>query len=88
MTVGKSVAVDALHHEKHYRIEEVAAYRRYGAKSVVVVNFETSLERCLELNAASQRKVDESAIRQIYAQLLAQPITPDERFDKVFTIKN
>jgi predicted kinase len=67
---------------------EVAEYRKYGAKNVVAVNFETSLERCLERNAVRQRKVDETAIQHIYNQLVAQPIMLVEGFDKIFGIRN
>jgi predicted kinase len=88
LSMGKSVAVDALHHQVQYRIAEAAEYRRYGAKSVVAVNFYPPLEKCLERNASRQRKVDTSAIRQIYAQLLAQPVRQNEGFDKIFSINN
>lgn len=87
LELARSAIVDATHAEAFRRPQTVEMYRSFGAAAVVAVVFDTPLEVAKERNATRGRVVPEYALDKMHAALSREPVSTEEGFDEVFTMK-
>lgn len=78
--------VDEVNVWDEYRSKEVQMYKNHGARKVVAIVFQTSLEVCLERNSKRERKVSDDFIRKCYEELRNNPPRLEEGFDNIIYI--
>lgn len=83
---GQDVAVDATNVKRRDRMSLITLGRRYGARYVQGIWFDTPIEVCRARNLQRPRQVPDLAIAQMAATLLFEPPTTADGFDDLVTI--
>jgi predicted kinase len=80
---GESVVIDATHTNPEVRRLQVRRCRELGAVAVIGFLIDVPFEVALERNDARERKVPRFVLDNKYAELVGNPVTIEDGFDRV-----
>lgn len=86
LSKGESVIIDATHAEAFRRPQDVKRYRDYGAKSLIALQFDTSLEEAKRRNMGRERVVPGFVLDRMHQSITEKPASLDEGFDQVIEV--
>lgn len=87
--LGRSAIIDATHAEAFRRPMTIEMYRKFGARTIAAVVFNTSLKLSKERNKRPERgrEVPERVLERMYRNLANQPVRLREGFDQIITVQ-
>lgn len=80
---GESVIIDATHTNPEVRRLQVQKCRDLGAVAVIAFVCDVPLETAVERNEARERKVPRFVLDNKYAELVENPVTVEDGFDRL-----
>lgn len=83
---GESVIIDATHAEAFRRPQDIQRYRDFGAKSLIAIQFNTSLEEAKRRNVGRERAVPDYILDRMHQSITEKPASLDEGFDKIIEV--
>ncbi len=83
---GKDVVIDGAYIERHYRKDDIALYRQWGADKVVAYWFKTPLHMALSRNRAREKPLPEEVLRNANERLTWETPKPRDGFDEIIVV--
>jgi predicted kinase len=83
LLAGRDVVVDGAYIERHYRRDDIARYRRWGANKVVGYWFKTPVDVAVERNRARKLPLPDDVITKADARLAAEAPELSDGFDEL-----
>jgi predicted kinase len=83
----ESIVIDATYSLRSRRLEAINICRSVGAASMIAVHLDTPLSETRERNRSRDRVVPDHALVRMHQQLINCPISLDEGFDTIITIR-
>lgn len=85
---GESVIIDGTHTHAEMRRRDAKQYRQFGARAVVGIHIQTTIETCIARNNSRDRVVPEYVIRKMQRGIDRYPPSVDDGFDYVIPVVN
>lgn len=84
---SKDVVIDGAYVERHYRREDIALYRQWGADKIIGYWFKTPLEVALERNRGRNKPLPDDVLEQANRRLQSEKPNLEDGFDEIRVIE-